>query len=64
MAIPTTPRLAKSSSHDCTPSLPPPVPCSTIIAGSFPFAPAGETVSTRTRSTVLSVFSLANDHRV
>ena len=64
MATPITPCLAKSSSHDCTPSLLPPVPCSTITTGSLLFASEGETMSTGTRSVVPSgFFSLANDHR-
>jgi len=46
------------------PSLLPPVPCSTIIAGSLPLNFSGTTTSIGTRSVVPSAFfSLANDQR-
>src|SRR5262249_5886875 len=60
MATPMIPRLANSVSQDFTPSLLPPVPCRTIMAGYWPSF-AVRTTRTGTRSTVpLAFFSLTN----
>ena len=68
MATPTMPRRASSSSQPFSPSLLPPVPCSTTTAGREPGRPVpasrGRTISTGTRSTPPSAFaSLAKVNR-
>ena len=53
MATPMIPRLARSVEPAACPSLLPPVPCSTMTAGSFLFSFSGRTTSTGTRSSAV-----------